>query len=120
MKYQDLKIRDAMRLCAIGAVLLAFIVGMLVYKDAVKPLLNALPIYRAHHDEYTILLIVFGVMVPLCFGVSVWYLITTPAQNARSISSAGRPLPPTLSEIDNPYYGVPTWKYILERSKRRT
>jgi hypothetical protein len=120
MKYQDLKIRDAMRLGGIGVVLLLLIAGMLVFKDAVKPALNAISDYRAHNNEYTILLCTFGLMSPLCFGVSLWYLITTPAQNARSIISAGRPLPPTLSESDNPYYGVPTWKYILERPKKRT
>jgi hypothetical protein len=51
----------------------------------------------------------------MCIAVTVQYLVTTPEQNAKYILKAKKALPPTLFDVDNPYYKVPTWKYILQR-----
>lgn len=117
MKYQDLKIRDMMRMVAITVALIVAVVGMLVYRDVAKPLLDNLPIYRAHHNMYNILLIVFPLLAVMCIAVTIQYLVTTPEQNAQYILKAKKALPPSLSDVGNPYYRVPTWKYLLQRGK---
>ena len=120
MKYQDLKVRDMMRMVAMSAAFIAVVVGMLVFRGAAKPFLDNLPIYKAHHDLYNILLFVFPIMSVVCIAVAIQYLVTTPEQNARYIIKAKAALPPTLSEVDNPFYRVPTWKYILDRSSSQS
>lgn len=115
MKYQDLKIRDMLRLLAISVVCIVVTIGMLGFRSGAQPFLEGLPIF--HHNGYNILLFVLPIMAVLTVGVAIQYLVTTPEQNAKYILKAKANLPPTLSDVDNPNYRVPTWKYILQRPK---
>lgn len=113
MKYQDLKIRDTLRLLAISVVCIVVTIGMIGFRRVVKPSLEGLPIF--HHDGYLILLFALPIMAVLTVGVAIQYLVTTPEQNAKYILKAKANLPATLSDVDNPHYRVPTWKYVLQR-----
>jgi hypothetical protein len=115
VKYQDLKVRDMLRLLAISVVCIVLTIGMLGCRSGAQPFLEGLPIF--HHNGYKILLFVLPIMAVLTVGVAIQYLVTTPEQNAKYILKAKANLPPTLSDVDNPNYRVPTWKYILQRPK---
>lgn len=117
MRYQDLKIRDMLRLLAIGVICIVVTLWILGFRSGVQSFLEGLPIF--HHNGYNILLFVLPIMAVLTVGVAVQYLVTTPEQNAKYILKAKANLPPTLLDVDNPNYRVPTWKYILQRPKQQ-
>jgi hypothetical protein len=118
MKYQDLKIRDAMRLTAIASVSLAVAAAMLIKKQIAQPWLDHMPIM--HHNAYSTLLITLPILALMCIGVVIQYFVTTPEQNARYIIKAGRALPPALSDTGNPYYRISTLNYVFARSKSQS
>lgn len=111
--YQDLKVRDTLRLLAIGAACTVITVAIFACRDVAQPFLERVPIMR--HNAFDILLSVLPVMALACLGVSIQYLVTTPEQNARFILKAKASLPPSLSDVDNPDYRTPTWRYVLRR-----
>jgi hypothetical protein len=104
VRYQDLKVRDALRLGAIAA---ACVVGAgLLWGLGGAPAMGLGP---------AIGLTVFLALIVLATaGMAAHYLATTPEQNAARILKAGVELPPTLDAAD-PDYRTPTWKYLRER-----
>jgi hypothetical protein len=120
MKYQDLKIRDASRVLALG---ILFAIGFLVLvldRASTEPFLNGIDVPRAHHSFYWVAVGVLGTIAAACIGVAAQYFFTSPEQNARYILKAKAKLPPSLLDTDNPYYAVPTWKYIWARFTKQT
>jgi hypothetical protein len=115
MKYQDLKIRDMLRVLALGILFAFGFLVLILNRVRTEPLLNGIDVPRAHHSFYWVTLSVLGTMAAACIVVAAQYLLTSPEQNARYILKAKANLPPSLLETDNPYYGLPTWKYISAR-----
>ena len=108
MSYQDLKVRDALRLAAIAA---ACILG--------AGLLWGFNGEQAMGIGLAIGLTVFLSLIALStLAMAAHYMLTTPEQNARQIEKAGVELPPTLDAAD-PDYRTPTWKYLRSRGDRR-
>ena len=119
MKYQDLKIRDSLRILILGVLFAAGFLALLLDRTSAEPFFNSIDIPRAHNEFYWIALGVLGLMAAASLGVTAQYLVTTPEQNARYILKTKTNLPPSLLETDNSYYSVPTWKYILARLTKR-
>ncbi len=122
MRYQDLKIRDAGRLAAIS-VGLALIVGLsCAFRQQVEPVVNMLPMRS--REPFLPLLFALGTLAILSAGMAVYYLVSSPAQNAsylaRMIQKGQHPgdrFDASLLEPSDPDYGVRTWDYLRRRSK---
>jgi hypothetical protein len=118
MKYQNLKVRDAGRLAIIGLVGVA--VGLLAvsYARAVEAIVG-----RRCQE----MLVGLGIGGLLSLGGSVWYLFTSPEQNARFVERAiqmrakGAPaeLDTSLFDASDPSYRIMTIVYLLRRITRR-
>lgn len=117
MKYQDLKIRDTKRmaLICVASVILA---GAFWFGG------HALGGRLGHRlDLWAISL---GLLVPFVVVMCVWYLLSTPAQNARFIRWSQKhlrsKLPPdfdwSLLDPADPDYDVRTIDYLLRRRGR--
>ncbi|WP_293677563.1 hypothetical protein [uncultured Phenylobacterium sp.] len=121
MKYQDLKIRDAVRVGVIGTAGILVALGGLIWPDATRGLVEPLPLSR-NGDEYMTWLIVASTMGVLCWIVVAQYLLRSPADDARVVAklkAQNKPLPkkfdPTLLDADDPEFGTPTWRYAIAR-----
>ena len=114
MRYQDLKIRDSGRLALIGLAMSAlsglYLVGHRLF-DAVtgRSLIG-----------YAVGLVVSSL---LCWGVAGWYLITTPAQNARYLE--GQRQNQRLNKFDwtlldryDPDYQITTLAYLIRKLRK--
>jgi hypothetical protein len=121
MKFQDLKIRDIGRMVAITVGLVLLVVGGLSVRAKLDPLM---------HGRYLAMLTGLAIVCPMVLAMSVYYLFSTPEQNARFIKWAerhrGRRPPPdfdwTLLDASDPNYKVPTFRYLIAkwaRAKRR-
>ena len=116
MKYQDLKIRDAGRLALIG-IGLALAVTLCVGARATVG-----PVMGRHYWPVVGALIFMG---PLVRAMAVWYLISSPEQDARFLRWAARTLgqksgatfTPALLDSADPNYRVSTFNYWM--AKRR-
>ena len=125
MRYHDMKIRDAKKLTAISAAGAAvFLIG-LCFRSEVEPLINRLPPLRSG-EPYFHLMLAFGTLVLLCLGAAVWYLRTSPAQNAEYLHRMrrkGREIPEqfdwTLLDESDPDFHVNTWQYLRGRKSDR-
>jgi hypothetical protein len=112
MKYQDLKIRDAGRLAAIGLALAVIAALCIVERQVVESFLGRRYIGSVGG------LVISG---PLCLAGSVWYLLTSPPQNARFVRWANRkrktPITVdwTLFDKTDPDYQVITINYLWKR-----
>ena len=124
MRYHDLKIRDAKRLAAIAAVGAAMFLLALCYRSEVEPLVNRLPLRS--DEPYVPLMGALAVLVLLCVGVAVWYLRTSPAENAEYLhrmKRRGRDIPEQfewdLLDESHPDFEVSTWRYLRNRTVNR-
>lgn len=116
MKYQDLKIRDAGRLVAIGVGLVLAVALCVGARNVVEPMLG-----RRYWPVVGALIF----MVPLVLGMAVWYLISSPERDARFLSWAEQRLgqkpaatfDPAILDAADPAYRVSTFRYWM--AKRR-
>jgi hypothetical protein len=114
LKYQDLKIRDAGRLGLFGAGLAVAVIVCVGMRASVEPLLGR---------RYWSIVGAMAVMCPILMAVAVWYLVSSPEQDAKFLSWAGRtfgakPGPkfdPTLLDPADPDYRVATYRYWMRR-----
>lgn len=125
MKYQDLKIRDATRIGVMGAVFSLAAVGGLVWPGPARQLIEPLLSFFGRGGDYGIWLAVFWIMSLLCWVIVAQYLISSPADNARTVArrvARNQPLPekfdPSLLDPDDPDFSTPTWRYALARWRR--
>jgi hypothetical protein len=119
LKYQDLKIRDTGRM-ALLALGMALIVGIgLAARTAVEPLM---------HGRYMAMLVGIAIVCPITVGMCIYYLCSTPAQNARFIRWSERHRwgqPPlnfdwTLLDPSDPDFNTPTFRYWLAKKAARS
>ena len=115
MRYQELKIRDATRVAAIGLAC-AVVAGAYF---AARPAL--LPVFGDHFSGYA-----GGIaaMAPIAWGVCMWYMLSSPEQNFRFLVWAKRNnfqqqraknFDWKLLDASDPDYRVPTYKYAIRR-----
>ena len=119
MKYQDLKVRDAGRLAAIGIACAAAAMLAVLCRSSVESF-----------ADHRYLGLVGGLAVSslLCLGGSAWYLFTSPAQNARFVEPSirkrakGAPaeLDTALFDANDPSYRITTIAYLLKRTARQS
>jgi len=117
MRYQDLKIRDAGRLALMGLGVALFAVVCIAARATVEPALG---------HRYWGYVAGMIILCPMSLAVAVWYLGTSPAQNARFIKWAeqnlrqkpGPKFNPALLDAADPNYDVPTFRYWMNKRRR--
>lgn len=114
MRYHDLKLRDAAKMAAVGAAIGVVIILMLAFRSLFSQ--------RFLDGPYTPLLAGLATSVVLAAGGVVWYLGTTPAQNARFLEKHKGRVPEdfdwTLLDASDPDFYTTTWRYFRERTSR--
>jgi hypothetical protein len=103
MRYQQLKIRDVGRLALIGVPAVAAAVAVVVFRDSM----------RVDIFGVIVLLGILAVIAIPSLGMAVFYLVTSPAQNAAQIRRSGVEAPEGLIDESDPDYATPTWRYWL-------
>ena len=114
MRYQDLKIRDMKRMVLLALAFAAFVAVCVFAHDRIGGRLGE----RLMSWAWGV-----GICVPLLVIVGLWYLFSSPAQNADFIRWAQKNLrrkPPanfdwSLLDPADPDYRTPTIRYLLER-----
>jgi hypothetical protein len=120
MRYHEMKIRDAIKLSLIGAAGAAAFLVALIFRSEVELLVNRLPLRS--NEPFVPLMAALAILILLCFGMAVWYLRTSPEQNAEYVNRArskGRKIPDQfdwklLDETD-PHFRLSTWAYLRKR-----
>ena len=116
MKYQDLKIRDAGKLALFGLGLALAVLICVEARAVVEPVLGR---------RYWSTVAALAILCPHVLAVAVWYLISSPAQDAKFLKWAERNLrqkpgpkfDPALLDPADPNFGVSTFNYWM--AKRR-
>ena len=109
MKYQDLKIRDAARVAAIGVGCGGLAALLVLGRDQIGPVIG---------NRYEGILWGAAAMAPICLAISLWYLFTSPAQNARFLEKRRAQLPKfdwSLLDSTDPDYDILTISYLLRK-----
>jgi hypothetical protein len=115
VKYQDLKIRDAGRLALMGVGLGAAAVLLAAFQDQ-------LPAQLRRH--VTAWLWAGAILLPPIWGMAVYYLLSTPEQNARFIEWARRrgvaqtTQAPSPIDPRDPDYRTATLSYLWRRRRK--
>lgn len=111
MRYHEMKLRDAGKMATIGAVIAVALTLMLLFR--------ALFSQRFLDGPYVPLIVGLALSVLLAVAGVVWYLATTPAQNARFLERHKRRAPDnfdwTLLDASDPHYHMTTWQYFRMR-----
>jgi hypothetical protein len=115
MRYQDMKLRDAAKIAMIGAVIAVAFTVSLCFRSLFSE--------RFLDGPYVPLMVAMGISALLAAGGVVWYLGTTPAQNANFLERHKRRVPEnfdwTLLDASNPHFHTPTWQYLRRRRHER-
>ena len=117
MKYQDLKIRDIGRTAIFTAGIVLLVVVGLSARAKLNPLM---------HGRLLALLTGLAIVCPMALAMCVYYLFSSPEQNACFIKWAERHRrrrPPldfdwTLLDPSDPNYKVPTFRYLIAKWTR--
>jgi len=118
VKYQDIKIRDAGRLAIFTAGLALLVALGWSARITLNPLL---------HGRFLALLVGVALVCPMGLAMCVYYLFSSPEQNARVIKWGERHRwgrPPlafdwTLLDPSDPDYKVTTFRYLIAKRARR-
>ena len=117
MEYQDRKIRGVLRQLVMSILGATSFFVLMIFRKQAEPFLDRVGAYRTHGHNYEGTLLVVAFMTVLIVGVIIQNLVTSPEQNAKQIQ-AGANFPPSLTDVHNDFYSVPTWRYILARMRR--
>lgn len=111
MRYHEMKLKDAAKMGAIGAVVALVIILALTFRLLFSQ--------RFLDGPYVPLLVGLGISVLLAAGGVVWYFATTPAQNAKFLTKHKRRAPEnfdwTLLDASHTDYHTTTWQYFRRR-----
>lgn len=120
LKYQDQKLRAIGRLTLITSVLSVLLALALIYPKPTEGIVRHLPLSR-NGGEYVVLVGILGTLVPVCWGVLMGLIFTSPEQEVRFVRWTKRwrkaPIPFEAIEFDtaDPDYQKPAWRYFMER-----
>ena len=123
MKYQDQKFQAIVRLTVITSVLSVLLALALIYPEPTDGLVRHLPLSR-YGDEYVIFVGILGTLVPICWGVLMGLIFTSPEQEVRFVRWTKRwrkaPIPFEAIEFDtgDPDYQKSAWRYFMDRHSR--
>lgn len=117
MKYQDMKIRDAGRLAIFTAGIALLVALGVPARTTLDPLL---------HGRFSAMLWGLALVCPLGLAMCIYYLFSSPKQNARFIKWGERhrwgQLPLnfdwTLLDPSDPDYEVTTFRYLIAKRAR--
>ena len=117
MRYQELKLRDAGRLVAIGLALATSLTFLIYARTNMEPIMGR---------RYWSTVAAIAFICPVTLVVAIWYLISTPAQDAKFLKWAeknlhrkpGSKFDPALLNPTNPSYRTSAFSYWM--AKRRS
>ena len=116
MKYQDLKVRDAGRLALIGLGSGLAASVCIAARASLEPIMS---------DRFWSTMIGVGIMSPIVLALAIWYLVSSPEQDAKFLRWAERlgykPGPkfdPALLDPADPDYAVATFRYWIGKQRR--
>lgn len=122
MRYQDLKIRDAVRLAAMSVGSASAIGLSMVFRDTVEPVVNMLPMRS--NEPFLPLIYALAFLAGFSAAAAVYYLWSSPEHNAKFIAwmaskgwRAGEKFDPALLDSSDPDFYVSTWSYLKRRRK---
>ena len=125
MKYQDEKIKAIGRLTTIALGITVLLALSLLYPDTTKSFVKYLPLDRhGRGDGYGMWLAVLAIMAPICWGVDLGLIFTSPEQEVRFLqwSKRWRKNPTAFEAIEfdtrDPDYHKVAWRYLLDRYRR--
>lgn len=123
MSYQDQKIRAIYRLLAAATVITALLAVSLIYPKVVQNIVEHLALSR-RGDGYAVWLGILATVAPICWGVVLGLIFTSPEQEVRFVQWSGRwrkaPIEFEKLEFDatDPNYRKAAWRYFMDRRKR--
>jgi hypothetical protein len=123
MTYQDQKLRAILRLTLLTSAISTLLTIIIVYPERTDSVVRHIPLSRTG-DNYIVLLGALITLVPICWGVVLGLIFTSPEQEVRFVRWTKRwrrsPIPFEEIEFDtrDPDYLKPAWRYFLDRSKR--
>jgi hypothetical protein len=121
--YQDQKLRAIVRLTLFTSVMSALLAIAIVFPKRTESIVHHLPLSRTG-DDYVVLLGVLIMLVPICWGVLLGLILTSPEQEVRFVRWTKRwrrsPIPFEKIEFDtsDPDYLKPAWRYFLDQRRR--
>lgn len=122
MKYQDQKIKAIGRLTIIATAMTVLLSPGMIFPDATRNAVRWLP-HSRRGDQYGVWLAVLATMVPICWGVNLGLIFTSPEQEVRFVQWSKRwrktPIPFELIKFDtlDPNYHKSAWRYFWDRFK---
>ena len=121
--YQDQKLRAILRLTLFTSVLSVLLTIAVLYPERTASFASYLPLSRTG-DVYVVLLGILITLAPICWGVLLGLILTSPEQEVRFVRWTKRwrrsPIPFEEIEFDtlDPDYLKPAWQYFLDRRRR--
>jgi hypothetical protein len=120
VRYQDLKIRDIGRLITIGSGLALIVALSFIFRGQVEPIVDRFPSKSA--EPFVPIMLGLAIVAVLCFVMVIYYLWSSPAQNAAYMErmkatgrDVGNGFDRTLLDPSDPDYEVRTWIYMKRR-----
>lgn len=123
MKYQDQKLRAIARLAIMASIMSILLAITLIYPERTGSIVRHLPLSR-NGSEYSVWLGILGTLVPICWGVLLGVIFTSPEQEVRFVRWSKRwrntPLPFEAIVFDtlDPDYRKSAWRYFVDRHRR--
>lgn len=123
MKYQDQKLQAIGRLTLMASFLSVLLALALIFPAQTSGFVRHLPISR-NGSEYVVFVGTLGIIVPMCWGVLLGLIFTSPEQEVRFVRWTKRwregPIPFEKIEFDTsaPEYRKSAWRYFMDRYRR--
>jgi hypothetical protein len=115
MRYHDMKLRDVAKVAIIATVIAVVLTLALCFRSRFSR--------RFLDGPYVPLMVALAISVLLSASMAIWYLLTTPAQNAAFLDRYKRRVPEnfdwTLLDPSDPDFRTTTWQYLRRRQRDR-
>ncbi|KQM61373.1 MULTISPECIES: hypothetical protein [unclassified Sphingomonas] len=121
--YQDQKLQAIGRLTLIALILSVSLALALIFPGTTDGIVRHLPLSR-NGNEYVVVVGTLATIVPICWGVAMGLIFTSPEQEVRFVRWSKRwrkaPIPFEDFEFDtaDPDYRKSAWRYLIERHSR--
>lgn len=123
MNYQDQKLRAIVRLTLITSALSVLLALAVIYPERTNGIVRHLSLSR-NGGQYVVVVGILGTLVPICWGVLMGLIFTSPEQEVRFVRWTKRwrkaPIPFEAIEFDtgDPDYHKSAWRYFMDRRNR--